>query len=247
MVRASGVLGPEPRWRPTRSSSRRTSTIWATALTWRSNTNRRPPTSRTHSSRPPIRAELRYAIRARRDAAELARAGNARRHRSAPGSSPETRPPRSSRIRSSPRLGCRVYEVRVVSDTDCNVAVDEKIVAVEKVKTFPASFRHAGESTSCGIQLDWTTAEPLNVQHRRSAGGTQTLELSRRRGPRPPLRLRRLRRRQPQRLSWSLRSRRSRGPSLRSHAQSKPSVPPSSWLEPRSPGDWRRRDDLVGY
>jgi hypothetical protein len=125
----------------------------------------------------PNPAELRYAIRARRDAAELARAATLAAIGQRKFSGDATTTKLADQVIAEARPS--VYEVRIVSDTDCNVAVDEKIVAVEKVKTF-RFFATPGKHK---LRISWTDDRTTNVSIDAAPGGTQTLELE---APRPP-------------------------------------------------------------
>jgi hypothetical protein len=127
----------------------------------------------------PNPAELRYAIRARRDAAELARAATlaAIGQRKFSGDASTTK--LADQVIAEARPS--VYEVRILSDTDCNVAVDDRIVAVEKVKSF-RFFATAGKHE---LRISWTDDRTTNVSIDARPGGTQTLELEAPTAPAP--------------------------------------------------------------
>jgi len=119
----------------------------------------------------PNPAELRYAIRARRDAAELARAATL----AAIGQRKFAADPSTSKLADDVIAEARpsVYEVRIISQADCNVAVDEKIVAIEKVKTF-RFFVTAGKHE---LRVSWADDRTKTVAIEARPGASQTLEL----------------------------------------------------------------------
>lgn len=119
----------------------------------------------------PNAAELRYAIRARRDAAEPARAATlaaiGQRKFAADASMSKFVDEVIAEARSS------VYEVQILSETECSVAVDEKIVAVEKVKTF-RFFVIPGKHE---LRVSWSEDRTKTVAIDAKPGANQTLEL----------------------------------------------------------------------
>jgi|HubBroStandDraft_6_1064221.scaffolds.fasta_scaffold125741_1 hypothetical protein len=125
----------------------------------------------------PNPAELRYAIRARRDAAEPARAATlaaiGQRKFAADASMSKLAEEVVAEARPS------VYEVRIASETECSVAVDEKIVAVEKVKTF-RFFVTPGKHE---LRVSWSDDRTKTVAIDAKPGASQTLELE---APAPP-------------------------------------------------------------
>ncbi len=119
----------------------------------------------------PNPAELRYAIRARHDAAELARAATlaaiGQRKFAADASMSKLADDVIAEARSS------VYEVRILSEAECSVAVDERIVAVEKVKTF----RFFVTSGKHELRVSWSDDRTKTVAIDAKPGASQTLEL----------------------------------------------------------------------
>jgi hypothetical protein len=119
----------------------------------------------------PNPAELRYAIRARRDAAEPARAATL----AAIGQRKFATDASMSKLADEVIAEARptVYEVRIISEADCSVAVDDKIVAVEKVKTF-RFFVTAGKHE---LRISWSDDRTKTVAIEAKPGASQTLEL----------------------------------------------------------------------
>jgi hypothetical protein len=128
----------------------------------------------------PNPAELRYAIRARRDAGEPARAATlaAIGQRKFPADAPTSKLAEQVIAEARPS----VYEVRVDSEAECNVAVDEKIVAIEKVKTF-RFFVTPGKHE---LRISWSDDRTKTVPVDAKAGASQTLEVEPPPAPPPP-------------------------------------------------------------
>ena len=129
----------------------------------------------------PNPAELRYAIRARRDAAEPARAATL----AAIGQRKFAADASTSKLAEEVIAEARsvVYEVRIISEADCSVAVDDKIVAVEKVKTF-RFFVAAGKHD---LRISWSDDRTKTIAIDAKGGGSQTLELEAPPAPGPPI------------------------------------------------------------
>jgi hypothetical protein len=119
----------------------------------------------------PNPAELRNAIRARREAGEPARAATlaaiGQRKFPADAVTAKLAGDVIAEVRPS------VFEVRIVSGEDCSVAVDEKIVAVEKVKTF-RFFVAPGKHE---LLVSWSDDRTRSVPIEAKEGASQTLQL----------------------------------------------------------------------
>jgi len=128
----------------------------------------------------PNPAELRYAIRARRDAAEQARAATL----AAIGQRKFPADASTSKLADEVIAEARavVGEIRIVSETDCSVAVDERIVAIEKVRTF-RFFVMPGKHE---LRISWSDERTKTVPIEAKAGGSQTLEVEPPAPPAPP-------------------------------------------------------------
>lgn len=119
----------------------------------------------------PNPAELRSAIRARRDAGELARAASLsaiaqRKH-------PEDAALQKTAEETIAAAKPKVYEVRITSPEECNVAVDQKVVAAEKVR----DFRFYVDPGKHDLLVGWSDDRTKHVPIEAAAGGAQTLSL----------------------------------------------------------------------
>ncbi|HEY8041094.1 MAG TPA: hypothetical protein VIF15_14910 [Polyangiaceae bacterium] len=127
----------------------------------------------------PNPAELRSAVRARHDAGQLARAATlaAIGQRKYPDDAALGKLAEETVAEARPK----VYEIHITSPDECNVAVDEKVVAAERVKDF-RFFVDPGKHT---LLVGWTEDRSLRVPIDARAGGTQALTLQ---APPPPAR-----------------------------------------------------------
>jgi hypothetical protein len=117
----------------------------------------------------PNPAELRSAIRARRDAGQSARAATlaAIGLRKYPDDAALGKLANETIADARPR----VFEVRITSPSECNVTVDEKIVAVEKVRDFRFFVEPGKHELLVGWSDDRTKRVPIDAK----AGSAQTL------------------------------------------------------------------------
>lgn len=120
----------------------------------------------------PNPAELRSAIRARRDAGELARAASlaAIAQRKYPDDAALAKTVDETMTAAKPK----VYEVRITSPEVCNVAVDEKVVAAEKVR----DFRFFVDPGKHDLLVGWSDDRTKHVAIDATAGGSQTLSMT---------------------------------------------------------------------
>lgn len=120
----------------------------------------------------PNPAELRSAIRARRDAGELARAASlsAIAQRKYPGDAALAKTAEETITLAKPK----VYEVRITSPEECNVAVDQKVVAAEKVRDF-SFFVDPGKHD---LLVGWSDGRTKHVSIDATAGGSQSLSMT---------------------------------------------------------------------
>jgi hypothetical protein len=120
----------------------------------------------------PNPAELRSAIRARRDAGELARAASlaAIAQRKYPGDAALGKTADETLTEAKPK----VFEVRITSSEQCNVAVDQKVVAAEKVR----DFRFFVDPGKHDLLVGWSDDRTKHVAIDASPGGTQNLSLT---------------------------------------------------------------------
>jgi hypothetical protein len=128
----------------------------------------------------PNPAELRSAIRARRDGGELARAATlaAIGQRRFPADTQTARLAQDTIAEA--RL--RVFEVQIASRSECNVAVDDRVVAAEKAKAlrfFVAPGKHE-------LVVTWADGRSARVAIDATAGGSQSLQLDPPAPPAPP-------------------------------------------------------------
>lgn len=119
----------------------------------------------------PNPAELRSAIRARRDAGELARAASlsAIAQRKYPDDAALAKTVDETLTAAKPK----VYEVRISSPEVCNVAVDQKVVAAEKVR----DFRFFVDPGKHDLLVGWSDDRTKHVPIDATAGGSQALNL----------------------------------------------------------------------
>lgn len=120
----------------------------------------------------PNPAELRSAIRARRDAGELARAASlaAIGQRKYPDDAALAKTVDETMTAAKPK----VFEVRITSPEECNVAVDQKVVAAEKVR----DFRFFVDPGKHDLLVGWSDDRTKHVPIDATAGGAQTLTLT---------------------------------------------------------------------
>ncbi len=119
----------------------------------------------------PNPAELRSAIRARREAGQLARAATLaaigqRKY-------PEDAALAKLADETIGEAKARVYEVRITSPAECSVAVDDKVVAVEKVR----AFRFFVDPGKHDLAVGWSEGRTKHVAIDAKAGGSQALAL----------------------------------------------------------------------
>ncbi|HEY8092069.1 MAG TPA: hypothetical protein VIF09_29610 [Polyangiaceae bacterium] len=119
----------------------------------------------------PNPAELRSAIRARREAGELARAATLasigqRRH---PGDAPLAKLTEETLAEAKPK----VFEVHLTSPEDFNVAVDDKVALAEKGRDLRLYVEPGKHEMEVGWSDDRTKKVPLTA----TAGGSQTVAL----------------------------------------------------------------------
>jgi hypothetical protein len=119
----------------------------------------------------PNPAELRSAIRARRDAGELARAATlaAIGLRRFPGDAATAKVATDVIAQARPL----VYEVQISSPAEYSVAIDEKIVAAERVKESRV-FVNPGTHQ---LLVSWSDERNTRIAIEAKEGGTQSLEL----------------------------------------------------------------------
>src|SRR6516162_5354778 len=119
----------------------------------------------------PNPAELRSAIRARRDAGELARAASlaAIGQRKYPDDASLAKLADETIGAAKPK----VFEVRITSPEECNVAVDQKVVAAEKVR----DFRFFVDPGKHDLLVGWSDDRTKHVAIDAAAGGVQNLNL----------------------------------------------------------------------
>lgn len=124
----------------------------------------------------PNPAELRSAIRARRDAGQAARAATlaaiAKRKYPADAALDKMADETIAAVRS------KVYEVHITSALECNVAVDAKIVAAEKV----SDFRFFVDPGPHELLVGWGEDRNTKVEIDATPGGSRDLSLT----PPPP-------------------------------------------------------------
>lgn len=120
----------------------------------------------------PNPAELRSAIRARRDAGELARAASlaAIGQRKYPNDAALAKTAEETITAAKPK----VYEIHVTSPEECNVAVDQKVVAAEKVR----DFRFYVDPGKHDLLVGWSDDRTKHVAIDASAGAAQNLSLT---------------------------------------------------------------------
>ncbi len=119
----------------------------------------------------PNQAELRSAIRSRRDAGQLARAATlaAIGLRKFPGDAVTAKLAEEVIAQARPEA----YEVHVVSSAECSVVIDEKIVVADRVKDFRV-FVSPGRHD---LLVSWSEDRSQRVPIDGAAGGSQTLTL----------------------------------------------------------------------
>lgn len=119
----------------------------------------------------PNPAELRSAVRARREAAEPARAATlaAIGQRKYPDDAALGKLADETIAEARPK----VVEIRITSPAECNVAVDDKVVAVEKVR----DFRFYVDPGKHELVVGWSEGRTKRVRVEGKAGGSQTLTL----------------------------------------------------------------------
>ncbi|HTQ41228.1 MAG TPA: hypothetical protein VMI75_00630 [Polyangiaceae bacterium] len=120
----------------------------------------------------PNPAELRSAIRARRDAGELARAASlaAIGQRKYPDDAQLAKLADETIGAAKPK----VFEVHITSPEECNVAVDQKAVAAEKVR----DFRFFVDPGKHDLLIGWSDDRTKHVAIDAAAGGVQNLNLT---------------------------------------------------------------------
>ena len=177
--------GPHPRLRrhprlpclprsppaPIRSSSPRASTISATGPTSTNQFEEAASHFENAFFAAPNPAELRSAIRARRDAGELARAATlaAIGQRRFPGDAATAKVAADVIAQARPH----VYEVKIASSALYSVAIDEKIVAAERV-TESRLFVNPG---SHQVVVSWSDDRNTRISIDATEGGTVSLQL----------------------------------------------------------------------
>jgi hypothetical protein len=119
----------------------------------------------------PNPAELRSAIRARKEAGELARSATLAviGQRKYPGDASIGKLADEVLAEAKPR----VYEVRLTSGTECNVAVDEKVVLAERLRD-QRFFVDPGKHE---LDVGWSDDRTKRVPIVATAGGSQSLAL----------------------------------------------------------------------
>jgi opacity protein-like surface antigen len=120
----------------------------------------------------PNPAELRSAIRARRDAGQAARAATL----SAIGQRkfPDDAGVNKTADETITAVRGKIYEVKITSTEECNVAVDSKIVAAEKAK----AFRFFVDPGKHDLLVGWSDDRSKHVSIDATAGGSQALDLT---------------------------------------------------------------------
>jgi hypothetical protein len=128
----------------------------------------------------PNPAELRSAVRARREAGELARAATlaAIGQRKYPEDTALGKLAQETVSEARPKT----YEVRVTSPAECSVAVDDKVVATEKAR----DFRFYVDPGTHELVVGWSEGRTKRVRIEGKAGGSQTLALDPPPVPRKP-------------------------------------------------------------
>ncbi len=129
----------------------------------------------------PNPAELRSAIRARRDAGELARAATlaAIGQRRFPGDAATGKVAADVIAQAKPQ----VYEVQISSSDEYSVAIDEKIVAAERAKD-TRLFVNPGPHQ---LLVSWSDERNTRIPIDAREGGTQSLQLEPPAPPAPPV------------------------------------------------------------
>jgi hypothetical protein len=119
----------------------------------------------------PNPAELRSAVRARREAGEHARAATlaAIGQRKYPDDAALAKLADETLAEARPK----VFEVRITSPAECNVVVDDKVVAPEKVR----DFRFYVEPGKHELVVGWSEGRTKRVRVEGKAGGSQTIAL----------------------------------------------------------------------
>ena len=119
----------------------------------------------------PNPAELRSAVRARREAGQLARAATlaAIGQRKYPGDAALGKLADETIAEARPK----VFEVRITSPAECNVAVDDKVVASEKVR----DFRFYVDPGKHELVVGWSEGRTKRVHVEGKGGGSQALTL----------------------------------------------------------------------
>ena len=119
----------------------------------------------------PNPAELRSAIRARREGGQLARAATlaAIGQRKYPGEAALGKLADETVAEARPK----VFEVHVTSALDCNVAVDDKVVTSEKLR----DYRFFVDPGKHELVFGWTEGRTRRVPIEAKAGATQALTL----------------------------------------------------------------------
>jgi hypothetical protein len=119
----------------------------------------------------PNPAELRSAVRAHREAGQLARAATlaAIGQRKYPDDAALAKLADETLGEARPK----VFEVRVASSAECNVAVDEKVVSAEKVR----EFRFYVDPGKHELVVGWSEGRTKRVLVEAKAGGSQALTL----------------------------------------------------------------------
>jgi hypothetical protein len=119
----------------------------------------------------PNAAELRSAIRARREAGQLARAATL----AAIGQRkfPQDTALATLADETINEARAKVFEVRITSPAECNVAVDDKVVAVEKVR----AFRFFVDPGKHDLAVGWSEGRVRHVTIDAKAAGSQALTL----------------------------------------------------------------------
>ncbi len=124
----------------------------------------------------PNSAELRSAIRARRETGQLARAATL----AAIGKRKYGSDAALGKVADETLAAARpkVYEIHVTSPQECNVAVDAKVVVAEKA----TDFRFFVDPGKHELAVGWSDERSTKVSVDATAGGTQDLNLT----PPPP-------------------------------------------------------------
>ena len=120
----------------------------------------------------PNPAELRSAIRARRDAAQPARAATL----AALGQRKYPKDEAIAKIADETLAAARAltFEVHITSPEECNVAVDAKVVAIEK----STDFRFFTDPGSHELQVGWSDDRSAKLTLDATAGGKRDLSLT---------------------------------------------------------------------